>query len=339
MSELRLTENGTTPVLKDGAADAAVTLGTTSVSRADMPAGPTGKPLPLRFPDRDFGNAQDTEWCEVYRNGEWRRLRLHDYEAIYRIPGLYERLFRDALRCCSPEEVVSLLGEVLNRAEFPPMGLRVLDLGAGNGMVGEELRRLPVGYLVGADILTEAAVAARRDRPGLYDDYVVADLTDPPAFACEALRAARLNCLVTVAALGFGDIPPRAFARAFNSISVPGWVALNIKETFFCGGDDTGFFRLLRCLWEDGLVQIEAMRRYIHRRSVDGKPLHYVALVARKCADVPEELVEEASEVGGGRPILSFAPSSHREAEESALRKAPRMQDLFFIRPSGDCTS
>jgi hypothetical protein len=44
--------------------------------------------------------------------------------------------------------------------------------------------------------------------------------------------------LVTVAALGFGDIPAKAFIEAFNIIKSEAWVAFNIKDTFFDISDD-----------------------------------------------------------------------------------------------------
>ena len=52
--------------------------------------------------------------------------------------------------------------------------------------------------------------------------------------------------MVTVAALGFGDIPTNAFNEAFNIISNKGWVAFNIKETFFDKSDQTGFSSMIR---------------------------------------------------------------------------------------------
>jgi len=55
--------------------------------------------------------------------------------------------------------------------------LRVLDLGAGNGMVGEELKKQEVSRLVGVDIIPEAYEATIRDRPGLYDAYYIEDFT------------------------------------------------------------------------------------------------------------------------------------------------------------------
>jgi hypothetical protein len=61
--------------------------------------------------DRDM--QQDREWCYVVIAGKQRRIRFHDYQEIYRIPGLYEKLFYERLGCCSPSRVVQLLEEVL----------------------------------------------------------------------------------------------------------------------------------------------------------------------------------------------------------------------------------
>src|SRR5918997_860073 len=56
--------------------------------------------------------------------------------------------------------------------------------------------------------------------PGLYEDYLACDLTRLGAEERERLCAHRPNCLSTVAALGFDEIPPRAFAEAYNLIAV-----------------------------------------------------------------------------------------------------------------------
>ena len=39
----------------------------------------------------------------------------------------------------------------------------------------------------------------------------------------------------------------------------------------------------------EGIFEQVADRRYIHRLSIAGEPLEYVALVGRKRADVPDE--------------------------------------------------
>lgn len=255
-------------------------------------AGAGTTPCPIRFPD-DESRAQSEELCEIYRNGSWHRLRLHDYADIYAVPGLYEHLFAHTLRCTSPQRVARLLATVLGEWSLPATDLSVLEVGAGNGMVGEQLRLLGVRRLVGVDIIPEAAHAARRDRPALYDDYLVADLCALSESDTRRLVKCAPNCLVTVSALGFGDIPPRAFATAFNAIASPGWLAFNIKDAFLTGRDDSGFSRLIRAMGDREIVQMQAYQRYSHRLATDGRPLPYVAMVTRKLRHIPESLIAE----------------------------------------------
>lgn len=258
----------------------------------------SGQPV-VRFPRVERQLEQDSEWCEVYSDGEWQRLRLHDYADIYRQPGLYEQLFAKLLQCRSPQRVVGLLENVLADDRQNITQLNVLDIGAGNGLVGEEYRRRGVRGLIGLDIVPEAAAAAKRDRPGLYDDYLVADLTKLTAIQVERLKSAEINALSTVSALGFGDIPVRAFAAAYAFVAVGGWLAFNIKENFLSGQDSTGFSRLIRALSDTGAIQLEAYRRYTHRLSVAGKPLKYVAMVARKKTEVSAALVDRTAAAAG----------------------------------------
>jgi SAM-dependent methyltransferase len=235
---------------------------------------------------------QDLEWCRVSVDGKTLDIRFHDYDKIYEIPGLYEHLFYDQLECTSPETVRALLQEELEAEDVDPSSLSVLDLGAGNGMVGEELADMGAGSIVGIDLLPEAAAAAERDRPGTYADYVVVDLTDLSDSDRRRLAAHRFNCLVTVAALGFGDIPCRAFAEAFNQVEDGGWIAFNIKENFLDDGEPTGFSTLIRRLLEMGVVEQRAEKNYRHRLSTTGEALHYVAIVGVKQSNVPDELID-----------------------------------------------
>ncbi|MBN1555090.1 MAG: methyltransferase domain-containing protein [Phycisphaerae bacterium] len=249
----------------------------------------------IRLPDVD-GEApdQDREYCElVTLDGQTKTVRFHDYDEVYKIPGFYEGLFYEMLQCCSPSRVANLLDDVLEDFEDNPEELRVLDVGAGNGIVGDEFLARGAEKIIGVDIIPEARQAADRDRPDVYDDYIVTDLTDLPERHEENLREQNLNCLTTVAALGYGDIPPKAFLKALDLLVTPGWLAFNIKETFLdAGSDGTGFSDLVKHLNRDGVIQIQSYRRYCHRINVAGEPLHYVAVVARKLKDVPDELME-----------------------------------------------
>lgn len=229
-----------------------------------------------------FGLDQDQEFFEIEEDGERRRIRCHDYGEIYSVPGLYERIFTDVLSCRSPEVVVDLLDETLTREDEDPKQLRVLDLGAGNGMVAEELDNRGADSIVGIDLLEEAKEAAERDRPGLYDAYHALDLTELEQETHKELESHDFNCLTCVAALGFGDIPADAFRAAYDLVGSGGWVAFNIRDQFLENGDAGGFSRLLNEMFKSGELKEHTRDRYQHRVSVNGDPLHYIAVVAQK---------------------------------------------------------
>lgn len=249
----------------------------------------------VRMPKVDNGQevTQDHEWCEVIADGKRRRVRFHDYHKVYDVPGLYEELFYEQLGCNSPSRVSHLLEDVMAGYKQNMSSLRVLDVGAGNGMVGDELKSRGVSKVIGIDIIREAREACYRDRPKVYEDYVVADLTDLSEDHEERLRRYRLNGLTTVAALGFGDIPPKAFVKALDVVETPAWLAFNIKETFMAEKDMSGFSGLIKYLMQEEVIQAEAYRRYRHRYAITGEPLYYIAMVARKMKDLPDDVMEE----------------------------------------------
>jgi SAM-dependent methyltransferase len=225
-------------------------------------------------------------------DGGQQRLRFHDYEKIYGVPGLYEQIFYDRLKCVSPATVAKILNTSVEQARERTTELRVLDLGAGNGMMGEALLKHGISRMVGVDIIPEARMAAERDRPEVYDAYYVMDFCNLGDRDYEELDSWSLDCLSTVAALGFGDIPPKAFLTALNIIQPEGWVAFNIKETFLDRSDDTGFSRMIRELIFSEYIQLYHLERYRHRLSMEGNPLYYFAISARKNADVPSDWLD-----------------------------------------------
>lgn len=240
--------------------------------------------LLVQLPKSEQGLDQDEEYCLVVEGGKERRIRFHDYHEIYSVPGLYEKLFSDLLKCSSPDVIASLLADQVKKAGESFADLHVLDLGAGNGMVGEELRKLGAGSLVAVDIIAEAADAARRDRPDVYDAYHVGDIRALPAEAEADLTGRTINCMTCVAALGFGDIPPSAFHAAYDLVEPGGWVAFNIKDAFLEHVEEGGFAALIRDMMADGRLEVCEQHTYTHRLSVSGDELPYVAIVARKPA-------------------------------------------------------
>ncbi len=240
----------------------------------------------IRLPDTDFSadTESDVHFVVDHEDGRSERFRFHDYDAIYRVPGLYEQIFYERLKCDSPRFLAQRLHEVLRDAGDTLNCQRVLDFGAGNGMMGEALAHYGVSRMVGADISAAAEQAVRRDRPGFYDAYYVADVTRPDAELRQALSNWRFTCLTTVAALGYDDIPAEAFREAFNLVDDGGWIAFNIKEAFLGASDGRGFAQFIKRLVAGEFLQLYHLERYRHRLSVEGNPLHYCAVIGRKLA-------------------------------------------------------
>ncbi len=248
----------------------------------------------IQFPPREADHlSQDKAFFDLIEDGSKRRLRFHDYDEIYKVPGLYEQLFYDRLKCQSPAKVAEILEHSVAQSREQFTQLRVLDLGAGNGMMGEALKKYGVSRLVGVDIIPEAKTAAVRDRPGLYDAYYVADFCQLTDDQRDDLTQWSFDCLTTVAALGFGDIPPQAFITAFNMVQDEGWVAFNIKETFLELSDTSGFSQVIRQLVFSEFFKLYRLERYRHRISIDGEPVYYFAIAGRKHAPVTPEFAAQ----------------------------------------------
>jgi len=247
----------------------------------------------IKFPKIKAHNLdQDEEYFILTESdGKERKILFHEYAEIYKIKRLYEHLFYERLKSHSPEKVSEALRYSLSQVQENLSELRVLDLGAGNGMMGAQLRKHGVARLVGVDIIPEAKEAAERDRPMIYDAYYVADFCNLTVEQREDLQEWSFNCLTTVAALGFGDIPAKAFIEAFNILQSKGWIAFNIKETFLDKSDETGFSIAIRELIFSEYLDVYYLERYQHRLSMEGQPLYYFGIAGRKNADISEDFL------------------------------------------------
>lgn len=245
----------------------------------------------IQFPRKCQDLDQSEAYFHLVEGDSRRKIRFHDYREIYKVPGLYEQLFYDRLKCCSHKKVCEILRTTVEQSLFNLTELRVLDLGAGNGMVGDLLKGLGVSRVIGVDIIPEARDAMERDRPGVCDAYYVADFTALPEDQKEELESWSLDCLTCVAALGFGDIPKDAFIQGFNLLRAEGWVAFNIRDTFLDSSDTSGFSATIRELIFSKYLDVYHLERYRHRLSIEGEPLYYFAIAGRKNCDIPPGLI------------------------------------------------
>jgi SAM-dependent methyltransferase len=222
------------------------------------------------------------DWVEFGPPGARERVAFHDYAALYAVPGLYERVFYVELGMSSAQQVVGLYADALSQLERPPSAERVLDLGAGNGLGGAELRAIGVGRLFGVDLEPQAREAAWRDRPDVYDDYLVGDLAALPDAQLSTIEP---TAVLALSALGPGHAPPAVVERAIALLTPGGLVAFAVTPTLMPDSDDpagrqTGYPDYLRELFA---VRVDELgrRAYVHRRRTDGTDDLAVALVGR----------------------------------------------------------
>jgi hypothetical protein len=234
--------------------------------------------------DQTPGLEQTDERLTVsFDDGRREQMRLHEYDRVYAVPGLYEEVVQRQLECASPTVLASSLVEQVKAHGGDPADLRVLDIGAGNGVVGEELRRHGVtGTIVGMDAAAGARPAAERDRPGLYSEFLVGDLSELPL--ASLVDTYDLNCLAGAGALGLGHISAASFDAAWQTFPVGSWCAVTIGEATLENADDELGAYLAELRAGGHGTEVVHLSRFRHRLRMSGAPIHYHVLVARRTA-------------------------------------------------------
>ena len=228
-------------------------------------------------PDRKQGQ----EEFLLHTDEGTERIVLHDYARVYAVPGLYEEVVQRQLRCASPATVAEALVEGAQSEGVAPGSLRAFDLGAGNGVVGDELRAREVVVVAGADGVEEAREAAHRDRSGMYEHYLVGERLDVDEVA-RLVHDETLTALVAAGAVGEGHVPVDALEELWGSFPSGSFLALTLKD----GDGDHDVPDVERMLERAARAERPTRtlvhRRFRHRVSMAGAELFYVVLVAVK---------------------------------------------------------
>lgn len=216
---------------------------------------------------------QGDEFFVVVRGDERLQINIHDYDAIYAVPGLYEHVLQLRLQCRSPQTMAAALSARVAASEGAGAGVRCLDVGAGSGMSGAALSVAGLTPTVGLDVSPVAAAAVQRDRPGLYERYVVGALGEidlPPL-----INTYRLNALVSSAALTGGHIEPDVLAETWAAFAPGDWLA------FTCLAERADQARAGFEAWTD----FELDEQFLHRTLTTGEPVFFRVLVGRRRAE------------------------------------------------------
>ena len=70
----------------------------------------------IQFPPADVRElCQDEVYFYLLEGKSREKIRLHDYERIFAVPGLYEQVVYERLKCQSPTTVVDVLRYSVSR--------------------------------------------------------------------------------------------------------------------------------------------------------------------------------------------------------------------------------
>ena len=172
----------------------------------------------LHMPSRGTGAAldQDAEWCDVVIDGERGASASTTTPRSTRSRGCTSSSSTERLRVhVAPGRVrPAARGAAARRRRSGCVA--VLDLGAGNGMVGERSTSSASGRS-SASTACPRRGPRERDRPGVYEDYLVTTSPRCSGRARDALRR-EFDCLAASPRSASATSRQLAFAEAFNLV-------------------------------------------------------------------------------------------------------------------------
>jgi hypothetical protein len=207
-------------------------------------------------------------------------IHLHDYERLYRVPGLYEHVVQELLACRSPQVAADALVDALAEVGRDPSEVVLLDLGTGTGIVGELASAIGISTIIGIDTLDAARAACLRDRPGVYSDYLVGDLASPPPGLLKTLERHRPTALISAGALGGTHATGAALVNALGLLPMGSPVVFTIDERWTRTDAPGGFRTPLAGLLASHQLRLLHRSRFQHRLSTNGNPIDYELIVA-----------------------------------------------------------
>lgn len=223
----------------------------------------------------DVDEARDVvRWCDD--TGRQVETGLHDYAALYQVPGLYEATYFRWLGGRAPQLLAEALAQVVSPRERPDR--QVLDVGAGTGVVGEQLAAVGFLRMAGTDLEPASERAIRRDRAQHYQHLRTMDLTSPTDDDQAWLRTLSPQIITVVGAIGFGHLPVDALAALTGVLPPGGLLALTVALGFEQHPELAEHSALLLGPAYRRLARLEGL----HRQTADGARLEIAALVLER---------------------------------------------------------
>lgn len=218
-------------------------------------------------------------------DGTRRQFDMHDYRTMYRVPMLYDAMLYGWLGCQTPRLLARHFKRLLQAAPDAEGQVAMLEVGAGSGAFASALHHeLPDIRILGLDIIAEAKLAAERDRPGAYSDYLVADLCNMSEEAERRIAAFRPTCVGVASATGWGNhIPVAGFEQAFRYLQPRGWFVFHVKPND-PDPECVALVEWIETKLREGEIVDSESDNIFHRYSVTGEEIYYEYVIGRKAA-------------------------------------------------------
>src|SRR6266566_1578280 len=91
------------------------------------------------------------EYCVVSHAGTSEVILIHDYDQLFKTPGLYEEVYFTLLHGRGPEVISAALADAMQHRNVSPSNYRVVELGAGNGVGARALQDQGFSDIIGID--------------------------------------------------------------------------------------------------------------------------------------------------------------------------------------------
>ncbi len=244
----------------------------------------------VRFPEKVAYEQAGEEYFflkEEEKSTRERKIMLHDYETIYKTSMLYEYVLFEKLQYQSHTVLTSTLSKLLGLDGNRIAPLSILEVGAGTGCVGYSLKEMGAKSVTAIDIIPEAAEAANRDYPKVYDKYYIEDFAQPSKQAIRELEVKNFDMLICCSA--FGHMPQSAFINAFNLIDIGGWIVFNVPKNQWENTDDQSIKTLHPWIMQPEIFELHYQNTYRHRYRCQEQQeeVEYVGLIGCKKANIP----------------------------------------------------
>lgn len=177
-----------------------------------------------------------------FKNGDEIKVGVWEYGRMYEHPFLYDIIFGDILKLNAPVDLISYFTEVINQ-EAPTTKFRVLELAAGSGLAGTQIKKSgKTELLIGVDILEQAKSAALRDQPNTYDNYFVWNFESLSEEQTTLLLNYKFNCFFVTTGTGgadddsgYKDVMLNAYKQAIKLLEPNSFIFFNIRQKHTTG--------------------------------------------------------------------------------------------------------